>query len=102
MGHPFAVQAAETLTGHRTLTAAEVSNANIFSFDPGGAARNLILPPEATSAGLVLFISNKADAAEVITIQDDTPATVCTPTQGESAVVWCDGVTWDGGTVTSS
>jgi hypothetical protein len=51
---------------------------------------------------MVLFISNKADAAEVITIQDDTPATVCTPTQAESAVVWCDGVTWDGGTVTSS
>jgi hypothetical protein len=102
MGHPFGVAAAETLTGHRTLTLAEVQAANIFSFDPGGAARNLILPAEASCAGMVLFISNKADAAEVITIQDDTPATVCTPTQAESAVVWCDGVTWDGGTVASS
>ena len=102
MGHPFGIAAAETLTGHRTLTQAEVDAANIFSFDPGGSARNLILPAEANNAGVVLFISNKADGAEVITIQDDSPATVCTPTQNESAVVWCDGVTWDGGTVTSS
>ncbi|HEU5085665.1 MAG TPA: hypothetical protein VFU14_20155 [Acidimicrobiales bacterium] len=102
MGHPFAIAAAETLSGTRTLTVAEVNEANIFSFDPGGAARNVDLPAEADCKGIVLFISNKADAAEVITIRDDAGGTVCTPTQNESAIVWCDGVTWDGGTLTSS
>ncbi len=96
MGHPFAVTVVETLAANRTLTQAEVDESNMFSFDPGGSARNLVLPAEATSAGIVLFINNTADAAEVITIQDDTPATVCTPTQNESAIVWCDGVSWFG------
>jgi hypothetical protein len=78
------------------LTQAEVDESSIWSFDPGGAARNLVLPAEADNVGTVLFIHNSADAAEVLTIQDDTPATVCTPTQAESAVVWCDGVSWFG------
>lgn len=94
--HEFDVAAAETLSGHRTLTLAEVEAAQIFSFDPGGAGRNLVLPAEASCRGLILFISNTADMAEVLTIQDDTPATVCTPTQNESAIVWCDGTTWHG------
>jgi len=102
MPHPFSVAAAETLSGTRTLTVAEVSAAHIFHFDPGGAGRNLDLPAAASCSGLVLFIANKADAAEVLTIRDATTATVCTPAQNESAIVWCDGVTWDGGTLTSS
>lgn len=102
MAHPFSVAATETLTGHRTLTTAEVKASAFMSFDPGGSARNLVLPAEAECAGIMLFISNQADGAEVITIQDDTPATVCTPTQNEDAIVWCDGVKWHGGTLTSS
>lgn len=102
MPHPFSVLAAETLTGHRTLTLAEVQENHLFAFDPGGSARNLVLPAEADCTGLVLFVQNTADAAEVLTIQDDTPATVCTPTQNEAAVVWCDGTSWHGGTLTSS
>jgi hypothetical protein len=101
-GHPFSYAATETLTGHRTLTEAEVKAASIMSFDPGGSARNLILPAENLCAGVVLFIANKADGAEVITIQDDSPATICTPTQNESAIVWCDGTTWDGIATASS
>ena len=102
MAHPLKVTLLETLTGHRTLTIAEVRESNMFSFDPGGAGRNLVLPAEADCAGQWLFISNEADAAEVLTIQDDTPATVCTPTQNEHAVIWCDGVRWMGGTVAHS
>jgi hypothetical protein len=102
MAHPLAVAAPITLAADRTLTIAEIREAQIWNIDPGGAARNLVLPAVGVSAGLFLFIANKADAAEVITIQDAAAATVCTPTQNESAVVWCDGVTWDGGTVASS
>ena len=61
-----------------------------------GSARNVILPAEATCAGRVLFLENTAGGAEVITVQDDTPATVGTPTQDESIMVWCDGTTWRG------
>lgn len=102
MGHPLAVTATETLADNRTLTAAEIAESNIFSFDCGGSARSLTLPAEATSSGIILYISNTSDAAEVLTIQDDTPATVCTPTQNEDAIVWCDGTSWYGGTLAAS
>ena len=95
MAHKFSPVVVETLTGHRTLTQAETDAATILSFDPDGA-KNLILPAEADNAGQVLFIHNSASGAEVITIQDDTPATVATPGQNESAAVWCDGVSWFG------
>lgn len=102
MPHPFSYTTVETLAGNRTLTQAEVDESSIWAFDPGGSARNLVLPAEATSAGYVLFIANTADGAEVITIQDDAAGTVCTPTQNECAIVWCDGVAWRGGTVAFS
>ena len=101
MAHPLAAAAAETLSGNRTLTNAEIKEAQIWSFDPG-AARDLTLPDaSATNKGIVLYITNKADAAEVITVKDGV-GTICTPTQNECAVVWSDGSTWDGGTLTSS
>ena len=86
----------ETLAAHRTITLAEINRFNGFSFDPGGAARNVVLPAEAACKGVVILISNQADAAEVITVQDDTPATVGTPTQSEAILCWCDGVSWFG------
>jgi hypothetical protein len=96
MGHPLGVNVLEVLSDHRTLTQAEVDENNIFSFDPGGGARNLILPAEADNAGIVLWIYNASDNTEILTIQDDSPATVCTPTENESAMVFCDGVSWRG------
>ncbi len=102
MAHPFSVAAAETLTGTRTLTVAEVTGTTIFTFDPGGAARNLDLPAASSCTGCVLLISNSADAAEVITIRNASAATICTPTQNEDAMVWCDGTNWYGGTLTAS
>ena len=101
MGHPLAVNVLEVLGADRVLTQAEVNENNIFSFDPA-AARNLDLPAEADNAGIVLYIHNEANAAEVITIRDDAAATICTPTQNESAIVWCDGVSWRGGTLAAS
>ena len=101
MGHPFGVNVLEVLAADRVLTQAEVDDNNVFSFDPA-AARNLDLPAEADNAGIILFIHNEANAAEVITIRDDAAATICTPTQNESAIVWCDGVSWRGGTLAAS
>lgn len=95
MGHRLDADVAETLAANKTFTQAEVDDNHFFAFDPAGA-RNLVLPAEADNAGNFLFIANTANAAEVITIQDDTPATVCTPTQNECAIVWCDGTSWYG------
>ena len=83
----------ETLAGNKTLTK---DSAPIQLLDPGGAGRTIVLPAEADSEGLVFFISNEADAAEVLTVQDDGTNTIVTPTQNEAAIVFCDGVTWVG------
>lgn len=91
MAHPLGYLATETLSGNRTITAAELAEYNIFSFDPGGAGRDVTLPAEATSAGQWRVIANRADAAEVLTVKDDGGATICTPTQNETAMVFCDG-----------
>lgn len=92
----FSVKAAETLAGDRTITPAEVERYNAFAFDPGGAGRTVTLPAEASSAGVYLWLANVADAAEVLTIEDDATNTIATPTQAEAVFVWCDGVSWYG------
>lgn len=111
MAHPFAVQAAtkassvgETLTGTRVMTEAEVIAASVFTFDPGGAARNVDLPaPTAALAGQFVFIHNSADAAEIITIRSGPGgATVCTPSQNENAMCFCTGTIWRGGQLVGS
>lgn len=93
MAHKMKAAPAETLAGNRTLTIAEVRKYAFWRFDPGGAGRNLVLPNAADAPGEMLWVKNTADAAEVITIQADS-ATVSTPTQNESAVLWCDGTSW--------
>lgn len=92
----FPMKPLETLAGARVLTVAEVNQYQGFLFDPGGAGRNLDLPAEEACAGAILFISNRADAAEVLTIRNDAGTTIVTPTQNEACIVWCDGVSWCG------
>lgn len=92
----FAAKTAETLSGARVITHAEVEQYQAMAFDPGGAGRNVDLPAEGVCAGVYLYISNTADAAEVLTIRNDAGSTIVTPTQNEAAMVWCDGVRWYG------
>lgn len=92
----WSVATNETLTAARVITAAEVEKYNAMAFDPGGASRNVDLPAEESSVGVFLYISNTADAAEILTIRNDAGATVVTPTQNEACMVWCDGVRWYG------
>jgi len=71
------------------------TDAPVLLVDPGGAARTILLPPEAESKGLVFFIFNTADAAETLTVEEDSSTTAITAlTQGSSAMLHCDGVTW--------
>lgn len=61
--------------------------------DPGGATRILLLPPE--ERGLAFFIANTADAAEDLTVKDDSNTnTIGTISQNETAWVVCDGTVW--------
>jgi len=79
-----------TMAGNLTLTD---GHSNWLRLDPAGV-RTVTLPSEALSNGLWYYIANNADAAEAITVQDDTPATVATLLQNQAAFFFCDGVTW--------
>ncbi len=92
----FPAKAAETLSGNRTITLAEIDQYQFFAFDPGGAGRTVTLPAEGDAKGTLIFVSNEADAAEVLTLQNDAAATIVTPTQNEAAILWCDGTNWYG------
>lgn len=91
----FPAKPVETLSADRVITVDEINKYQAFAFDPAGA-RNVDLPAEAASKGAVVFISNEANAAEIITVRDDGGATLATPTQNEAGVFWCDGTTWYG------
>ncbi len=99
MGHSFesAVRALVTMTGTVTLTATDIDQQTIYNYDPGGAARDLVLPDaSAANKGTILFVHNAADAAEVLTIKSTAQATIVTPTQNEAAFVVSTGAVWFG------
>lgn len=81
----------QTLTGATTLA---LPLAPIYSLDPGGAGRNLTMPDEASSKGVMTMIANTADAAETITVKGSGGATVGVIDQNEGAFAFCDGVRW--------
>lgn len=79
-----------TLGGNLTLDA---DSPTIMTIDPT-AARDITLPAEADSVGLVFVILNAADAAEDITVKDDGANTVGTISQNEIGILFCNGTTW--------
>lgn len=93
MPHPMNVAAAVTLAGDRILSVVEVRAYGFWSFDPGGESRTVTLPDAADVPGHLLWITNTADAAEVITVSADS-ATVKELALGDSCHLWSDGVSW--------
>ena len=81
----------ETLAAAKTL---EAFDKTVQFLDPGGTARTVTLPAEASSVGLSFVLRNTADAAEDITVQSDAPATVAVLERGETGLFYCDGTTW--------
>jgi len=82
-----------TLTGHYALTLDNV-NQNLVAIDPGGAAREVILWPEAKTYGMICLIVNLADAAETITLKNAAGSTVGTVAQNKAAYVANIAGTW--------
>lgn len=80
---------AVTLAANFTMTAAMP---RLLFIDPT-AARDVLLPPEELGANYIIV--NTADAAEVITLKDDSGVTtVGTFTQNEIARVVSNGTGW--------
>lgn len=67
----------------------------VLLIDPGGAARTVLLPPEADCKDQMFLIINTADAAETLTVEEDgASTTIVALARNESAWVHCDGTTW--------
>jgi len=83
----------ETLAGTHVLTA---TSPKFQTLDPGGAGRDVTLPVAAIAlTGLEFRIANAANAAEALTVKDTS--TIVVIDQNEIGILWCDGVTWQGG-----
>lgn len=80
-----------TLSGNLTL---DDTYPSLLKLDPGGLARDVTLPAEATNEGVFVWIVNAADAAENLVVKDDSPATIATINQNEEGIFFCDGTSW--------
>ncbi len=79
-----------------TLTVAQIGAASSATMTPT-AARKLILPAVAQSAGLRLLVSNLAAATHAINVRNPgDSATVVSIPATKSGMVWCDGSAWYG------
>ncbi len=97
----FPTKGIETLNANKTFTVDEIDAQQIFFIDPNGA-RDLTMPATSLCIGVVLFISNEAGGAEIMDIKDSAGQTICTPTQNEAAIIFCNGSLWSGGVVATS
>ena len=83
----------ETAAGTFTL---DGTYGNVAGIDAGGAGRTVLLQAEADSAGRLQVIVNRSDAAEDLTVKEDSSTTtIGTVSQNELGIFWCDGTTWD-------
>jgi hypothetical protein len=81
----------ETLSGQKDLVDADLP---IQYLDPGGSARDVILPVEAV-ANHSFWIINRADAAETITVKTVGDVTIGTVAQNENKQFVSNGVAWE-------
>ena len=86
----------ETLAANKTLTH---DDKTFQVLDPGGAARDVLLPAE--KDGAIFIVANNADAAENLVVKEDAgTTTIATVAQDGVGIFVSDGTGWAGFTVT--
>ena len=83
----------EKLAADKVLT---VEYPPVIILDPDNSTRDVDLPAEALSEGLVFFIFNDGAGSEVLVVKDDGGTTITTIQFPENAMLHCDGVKWRG------
>lgn len=84
------IRGSQTLGADVTIAADAPS---LQFFDPGGSGRVVLLPAE--RAGAFFIIVNNADAAENLTVKEDSgTTTIGVVHQNEIGMFFCDGTTW--------
>lgn len=83
----------EKLGATKVLT---VDHPPVIILDPDGATRDVTLPAEADSIGLMFFILNGGDGSQILVIKDDGGTTIITLDFPDHGWVHCDGVKWRG------
>jgi hypothetical protein len=87
--------AAVTLTLNPGTPAGTTLTSNVLRVDANsGATENLLLPPEADCAGVMLLIVNTG--GESIVVQNDAGSTIDTVATSEFGLFFCDGTAWSG------
>lgn len=87
---------AVTLTLNPGTPAGTLLTSNFMRVDPnsGEASENLLLPPEADCAGVMLVIQNTG--GEGIAVQNDAAGAIDTVATAEFGFFFCDGTDWFG------
>ena len=68
---------------------------NVLRVDANSAGtENLLLPPEADCAGVLILITNTG--GESIVVQDDAGGSLDTVATAEFGLFYCDGTAWQG------
>lgn len=87
-----ATSSTQVLAGNIVLTDA---SPRLLYLDANGANRNVTLPAEATTNHPFVII-NTAGAAYNLVVKDDAAVTIITVTQGQTGLVWSNGIAWKG------
>ena len=83
----------EELGANKVIT---VDYPPVLILDPNNASRDIELPAEALSKGLMFFILNDGDGSQALVIKDAGGTPIVTSAFPENMWVHCDGVKWRG------
>lgn len=89
-----------TLSGDITLDSGDDGDKMFQNIDPDGAARTVTLS-DPTDAGFFV-ISNRAGAANALTVENSSQTTIATVSQDGTGVFWYDGTGWSGFSVSGT
>jgi len=81
----------EDLSANKTL---DTTSAQIQFLNPNGSNRDVILPADASCAGLIYYFINLAPTTYTLTIKDSSSVDIQTIEPSESISIICNGSSW--------